>query len=180
MSILNRKALGIGLSLLTIALFVGPIAYAFYTHGWDVEDTITPSEEEIAKIQDRVKSAMGETSISEEDFKIVGYDITENDITLEVNFSSLFEFESKLKEINLSLYHTGEKENLATVKMQSENITLNRGDNERITLYGETTSEGKDIIQSYSETEILKNLEISRTYFEFEAKGITIEIEWEA
>lgn len=171
---MNKRLLGIGLGLLTVALFLGPIAYAFYSNGWSVKETVSPSDEQISTIQNEIEGVLGGGSFSQDDFELVENEITSDYITLGFNLSSPFQFEVVLKEISFKISHRQEGVELATVDLESENISLEEGETKNITLSGETTEEGSDIIESSTKRQILANLEMSEMSFEFEAAGITL------
>ena len=52
---MKERTLGIGLTLLSIAIWIGPIAAAFGTNGWDIRKTIMPDEGEINAIQNKIE-----------------------------------------------------------------------------------------------------------------------------
>ncbi len=174
---MNRRLVGIGLGLLTVALFIGPIAYAFYSHGWDLKETVAPSGEQIKNIQESIQGAAGGGgSLPMGDLKVVENEITKDSISIGILFPSPFEFPASLENMKWELIHNVEGKKLATLTLQQDNVKLIPGENTQITLAGSTTSDGEKIIENSSQQEILMNMGTGDMIFVFEAYGITVEL----
>ncbi len=162
---MKKRLLGIGLGLLTVALFIGPIAYAFYSNGWSVKDTVVPSDEQISSIQNKIQGTLGGGTFEMGDFELVENVITEDKITLVFSLSSPPKF--SIENMWLTLFYGQDKENLA-------DLSLEKVEGKRITLSGQTTDTGKNIIKNSTDKQVLAKLQTGGMSFEFEASGITL------
>lgn len=166
---MRKKALGIGLGLLSVALWVGPIVIAFGSHGWDLNETVLPSEEQRNNIQNRVENLLGEDNFSEGELTITGGSIEGNNVTLNVEFSSPFGFPLTIENFHAKV--SDEKEGIifATVRIDRE-IKIEKRGTGNFTLSGKLTEEGRDY------ENLPRRMRLSEGVFQFRSSGIQVEI----
>lgn len=88
---MGKRGLGIGLFLLSLALSLGPLIYAFSIHDWNYGPLITPEPNLIEEVK-------GKKPI---DIKTPEYDLAEGTVTVEV--SSRIPFSLRVEELTIDL-----------------------------------------------------------------------------
>lgn len=114
---MNKKTLGICLTLLTIALWLGPIVTAFASNGWSVKKTIMPSEERINDVSDEAENILGD-ELSEKNFEIKSATIKDGRIILDIEFNSPFKFSLTIENLNGDIHEKRGEGFLSTVKLK--------------------------------------------------------------
>lgn len=168
---MGKKALGIGLTLLSIALWVGPIVAAFGSHGWSLRDTVVPDQTQMNGIEDRIDGLVKEGSSSEDLFSFTESNLDGYDVSLNAEFKSPFNFALTIENLEITLTDSGVE--LCTVKMTEERIDLEPGGTKSLRLSGLLTEEGKSYLQG---GEVPNDAEISNGILIVEASDITAEI----
>lgn len=175
---MNKRLVGIGLGLLTIALWIGPIAMAFQANGWSLKKTIMPDQEDLNAVQQKIQEAMGQAGFSPDMFQPVDNNLEGNTLSLTFQFQSPLDSEVKVKEIQLVLLKDGTE--IVTLNMEEDQVVVSPGESEQILVSGELSEEGMALLsQGGAPTGggFLGGSEMGEnSYFEFEVKGITLKI----
>lgn len=172
---MDKRILGVGLTLLSLALWVGPIVAAFGSHGWSLRQTVFPSEEEMENIQNRVENITGEEDISTDLFYAESYSGTGSSFTL--GFSSPFNFHVKV--INSPNYLTCEEHDIVIANLQMLEDTVEVGPQENARILNVTLSDQGVSHLKTSHGSELPDFDFSGGPFKFEAAGISVAVSFE-
>ena len=167
MKILKKRTLGIGLTLLSIAIWVGPIAAAFGSNGWSLKETVMPKEEEINDIQSRIEETIGGGNFSDTNIKVSNSSISGKDISLNLEMNSPFSFRAEILEFNFELYDAQIGRKIGHVEMSKEAIILKPEITTNISFQGSLSVE----INGYNQ--IPDQITLSKGTIKFKASGIT-------
>lgn len=181
---LKKRALGIGLGLLTVALWVGPIFMAFQTNNWNLKRTLLPSQEGIGGVQSKMRDITG-TPISENSFSLVRQDISEEEISQTIAFTSPLEPNMKpldtisIERMKLKLSDETQGTEIVILELE-EPVEVGPDETKSIVLSGTPTPKGRDIIANIDNParlqELIRSLKISGGIVEVKIAGIRLEI----
>ncbi len=166
---MKKRALGIGLTILSIAIWIAPLATAFGTNEWSMRKTLMPSEEEISDIQERIESVVGGSELSEGNFSVTDSRISGRKISLTVEFTSPFPFSIKMLNFDIELYDQDLGVTFAQMGMEEPSVKLDPHETKTITLEGNLT----DDAQGYER--IPDHVTFSNVTLKIKVSGITIE-----
>lgn len=169
---MNKRILGIGLTILTILLWVGPIAAAFASHGWSVKETVMPEEEQINDIEDKVDNLIGGKELSSNNFSVIESDIVGEKVDLTIEFTSPFLFSLKIVKFRTSLFDDSRDITIANVEMVESSIETESEGTVTFSLEGTLTDEAKEY------TKIPDQLSFSEGIFKFIASEISVSIDF--
>jgi hypothetical protein len=150
----SERVLGLILAILPSALILISTFLALSESDFNVERALLGDSEQIMQTLNKISSA----KFSEENFKIVGIEITEDSSKISLEISSPFEFPILIKEISAEI--SGKYES-TYVRLQEE-VELQPESTEIIELVGGGIQPGNVVV---------KNFKMS-----FEIMGITIEV----
>lgn len=151
---MSERVLGLILAILPSALILISTFLALSESDFNVERALLGDSEQIMQTLNKISSA----KFSEENFKIVGIEITEDSSKISLEISSPFEFPILIKEISAEI--SGKYES-TYVRLQEE-VELQPESTEIIELVGGGIQPGNVVV---------KNFKMS-----FEIMGITIEV----
>ncbi|MFQ6129626.1 MAG: hypothetical protein ACE5OT_02305 [Candidatus Hadarchaeaceae archaeon] len=114
---MGERALGWGLKLLGIALFIGPFIAAFSAHGWDIQAAVMPSQAEMDEVKEMVTGLFGE-GFSEDSFTLGTPTYSNNTISVTIGFTSPFKLPIKITDLSASISDQGVQ--VAQVQMEEE------------------------------------------------------------
>ncbi|MQY68082.1 MAG: hypothetical protein GH150_01675 [Hadesarchaea archaeon] len=130
---MGERALGWGLKLLGIALFVGPFIAAFAVHNWDLKATVMPSQEEMDEITETISGLFGE-GFSEDTFTIGTPTSSGNTIRIPVGFTSPIDLPIKITDISFAISDQGVE--VAQVEMEETEVEIPANGTVNFTLIG--------------------------------------------
>lgn len=165
--------MGIGLTLLTVALWVGPIVAAFGSHGWNLKETLVPSQGQMRNVENHVEGLLGGGDTSENVFSVSDFKIDGSDLSMSINFSSPFAFDVTIEEFSGKI--TKEDDVLLKNFQLKNEVEARAGENSTLNLTGTLTSEGKKEFESVSDNNLPSGASFSSGIFRFETSGVTVE-----
>ncbi|KXB07669.1 hypothetical protein AKJ51_00555 [candidate division MSBL1 archaeon SCGC-AAA382A20] len=173
---MKRKAMGIGLGLLTVALWIGPVFVAFNSNNWSLKKTVAPSDEEIGDLTEKVESTMEQTNFPSDVFKVVDNSLQGNVLTLTVQLKSPFSSTPvTVKDLKIELSSQGKK--VTTLEMEEKEVIVKPEESKLVHLSGKLSEKGLEkLVESEFEGGMFGGMEITGGYFEFEVSGVTVEI----
>lgn len=133
---MGERALGWGLKLLGIALFVGPFIAAFAVHNWDLQATVMPSQEEMDELKETVSGLFGE-GFSEDTFILENPTYSGGKIRIPVRFTSPLNLPIKITDISLTISDHGVE--VAQVEMEETEVEIPANGTVNFTLIGPYT-----------------------------------------
>jgi len=133
---LGERALGWGLKLLGIALFVGPFIAAFAVHNWDLQATVMPSQEEMDELKEMLSGLFG-GGFSEDTFTLENPTYSGGKIRIPVRFTSPLNLPIKITDISLTISDQGVE--VAQVEMEETEIEIPANGTVNFTLIGPYT-----------------------------------------
>ncbi|KXB03136.1 hypothetical protein AKJ48_04195 [candidate division MSBL1 archaeon SCGC-AAA261O19] len=174
---LSRRALGIGLALLSIALWVGPIVAAFASNGWNLKETVMPSQDELSRVKDKV-GGLTEGGFSENTLQIVDnqMDLTTGEFEATLEFESPFNIDVKITEFSFELYCEQHDFKLVPVQLEENEVSIPASAIVQFDIVGSLTSQGRQhIIDNHGGK--LPEPSLENPVFELESYGVTIRME---
>lgn len=133
---MGERALGWGLKLLGIALFVGPFIAAFAVHNWDLKATVMPSQEEMDNITETISGLFGE-GFSEDSFTFEDPTYSGGTIRIPVRFTSPLNLPMKITDLSFTISDQGVE--LAQVEMEETEVEIPANGTVNFTLTGPYT-----------------------------------------
>ncbi len=133
---MGERALGWGLKLLGIALFVGPFIAAFAVHNWDLQATVMPSQEEMDELKEMISGLLGE-GFSEDTFILENPTYSGGKIRIPVRFTSPLNLPIKITDISLTVSDQGVE--VAQVEMEETELEIPANGTVNFTLIGPYT-----------------------------------------
>ena len=133
---MGERALGWGLKLLGIALFVGPFIAAFAVHNWDLQATVMPSQEEMDELKERLSGLLGE-GFSEDTFPLENPTYSGGKIRIPVRFTSPLNLPIKITDISFAISDQGVE--VAQVEMEETEVEIPANGTVNFTLTGPYT-----------------------------------------
>ena len=130
---LGERALGWGLKLLGIALFVGPFIAAFAVHNWDLQATVMPSQEEMDELKETLSGLFGE-GFSEDTFTLENPTYSGGKIRIPVRFTSPLNLPIKITDISFAISDQG-----VEVEMEETEVEIPANGTVNFTLIGPYT-----------------------------------------
>lgn len=176
---MGEKALGIGLGLLSVALWIGPIAVAFHSHGWNLRETLMPNENQISAIENKVEGLVVD-EISEDYLTVVDKEIdpTTNEFEIVVELDSPLTVSGKLLNISIDVSCESHDVSLGSVELKENVVNLPAEGTVTFSLLGSLTSEGNRHIETFHGGN-LPEISISEVLIELELYGINVKLESE-
>lgn len=133
---MGERALGWGLRLLGIALFIGPFIAAFAVHNWDIQATVMPSQAEIDELEEKVTGLFDE-EFSEDMFTVGDPTYSGTTIRVTVGFASPFKLPIKIRDLSASMSDQGVQ--VAQVQMEEAEVDVPANGTVNFTLIGSFT-----------------------------------------
>lgn len=172
------------MTLLTVALWIGPILMAFQANDWNLKRTLLPRQEEMSEVREKVRDITG-TTISENSFSLVSQDISEEKISQTISFTSPLRTDMKplntifIEKIRLEL--SDETQGIEFVTLELENPSgIGPGETKPIVLSGTPTPAGKEIIANTDNSaylkELIRSLEITGGIVKIKIGGVRLEL----
>ncbi len=169
--------MGIGLFLLSIALWVGPIVAAFAANGWDLKATVMPSEDQMSEITDQIEG------LFDGDFSEDVMEFTDNQINLgtgefrvTVQLQSPFNIDVKIKSISLEVSCEQHDVPLGSVQMEESEVNVPANGTATFTLVGTLTSAAIQHITTVHGGD-LPGINSTDMVLELEFYGVAVSIE---
>lgn len=160
---MSKRILRIGLVLLSILLFIVPVIAAFEVHGWNLESTVMPSEEEISRITDQFDKFEEEF----EEPELISEEVNEEtgEFEIIIDLKSPLEFDVKIIDFHGEFAY--DTEIIGHVQLRDMPVLIGQGAVTRVTLFG--------VIQPDKVDDPLNYLHDASA--EIEVLGITIKLE---
>ncbi|KXA88925.1 hypothetical protein AKJ57_06105 [candidate division MSBL1 archaeon SCGC-AAA259A05] len=176
---MGERALGIGLGLLTVALWICPIVAAFGSHGWDLKETLMPSETQVSEIKNKVEGLVVE-DISEESVTVMNDEVnlTTNEFGIFVELDSPFTVSGKLLNISMKVSCESHDVLLGSGKMRENVVDLPASGTATFYLVGNLTPEGSRHIETFHEGN-LPEVSVTGFLVELELYGVNVKVEKE-
>ncbi len=174
---MGERALGIGLFLLSIALYVGPLFIAFAANGWDLEATVMPRQEELDAVEDRVENILG-AEFSERTLNLVSSTVTPTEIRATINFVSPFNVDIKITEISGEMSCEEHHVSFGSVHIEEGEVDIPAYGTVSFHLVGTLTPGGYQHIEDFHGGD-LPDFTITDGVFEMESYGVTLRAEVE-
>jgi hypothetical protein len=133
----GERALGWGLKLLGIALFVGPFIAAFAAHDWDLRAAVMPSEEEMAEVQEALTGLFGRGVGNILTFGGIPPDAGQS-FTVPVTFNSPFKFPVTITDLSGGISVAN---NTYRLRMERESEDVPKLENKTFNVIGVLTTE---------------------------------------
>lgn len=172
---MGERALGIGLLLLSIALYVGPILAAFAAHNWDLEATVMPSQSDMDKVRDRIENMFG-GEFSEPDIVDNAVNLTTGEFSATFEFKSPFNLDVKITDVSLGLSCARHDVPLGSAQMEEPEVDIPANGTARFTVVGTLTPEGRRHIEDFHGG-VLPDIALTDGIIEFEVYGVTVRVE---
>jgi len=131
---MGERALGWGLKLLGIALFIGPFIAAFAAHNWDIQAAVVPSQAEMDEVNERVSGLVVEEGFSEDPFTLGTPKFSNNTVSVTVEFTSPFKIPIKITDLSASI--SGQGGQGAQVQMEEAEVDVPANGTANFTLVG--------------------------------------------
>lgn len=172
---MGERALGIGLLLLSVALFVGPIVVAFAANDWDFKATMMPSQEELDEVKDRIEN-MFEAEFSEDMLNLVSSMVSPSEIRATINFVSPFNVDVKITEISGGISCEEHDVPLGFVHMEEQEVDVPVNGTATFHLVGKYASGGyQHIVDAHGGD--LPDFAPTDMVLELEFYGVTVRVE---
>ncbi len=162
---MGERALGWGLKLLGIALFIGPFIAAFAAHNWDLQAAVVPSQAEMDEVNERVSGLVVEEGFSEDPFTLGTPKFSNNTVSVTVEFTSPLKIPIKITDLSASI--SGQGGQGAQVQMEEAEVDVPANGTANFTLVG-----------PYSGTPPT-NPEPTGVNITFELYGVTLQVQIE-
>ena len=160
---MGERALGWGLRLLGIALFIGPFIAAFAVHNWDFKAALIPSQAEIDEVKGMLSGLFGEGFSPP---NILGYENIGTTIRVTAEFTSPLKLPIKITDVFASISDQGVQ--VAQVQMEEAEVEVPANGTKSFTLVGSYT--GGPLIDP-------QPTDMSMT---FEFYGVTMQLQMQA
>lgn len=134
---MGERALGWGLRLLGIALFIGPFIAAFAVHNWDLQAAVMPSQAEIDEVKEKLSGLVAEEGFSEDPFTLGTPIFSNNSVRVTVGFTSPLKIPMKITDISASISDQGVQ--VAQVQMEETEVDVPANGTANFTLIGSFT-----------------------------------------
>lgn len=134
---MGERALGWGLRLLGIALFIGPFIAAFAAHNWDIQAAVMPSQAEIDEVKEKLSGLVAEEGFSENPFTFGDPIFSNNTVRVTVGFKSPLKIPIKITDISASISDQGVQ--VAQVQMEEAEVDVPANGTANFTLIGSFT-----------------------------------------
>ncbi len=176
---MGERALGWGLRLLGIALFIGPFIAAFAAHNWDLQAAVMPSQEEMDEVRETI-SGVFSGEFSGDILENQGpptIDLVTSQVSVTVKFTSPFNLDVKITDISggFSCEQHGDVL-LAHVQMDEQEVNLPANGTATFTLVGTLTPEGNQhIVNVHGGSP--PSVTPTNMSFELEFYGVTVRVE---
>lgn len=181
----NKRILGIGLGLLTLALWVGPIVMAFQTNDWSLKQTLLPGKGQLGGVQSNMQEIINKGTPSQDSFSLVDNTITEEEISFEIAFTSSLESDMEpfdtinIENASLVMSNRTDNTEIVTLKLE-EPVEIGPGEEKSIILSGTPTAAGKQMIRDAQDAGsvmmIFQNSEITGGIVRLRIAGLIIKI----
>lgn len=159
---MGERALGWGLKLLGIALFIGPFIAAFAAHDWDIQAAVVPSQAEMDEVNERVTGLVVEEGFSEDPLTFDNLDYRDDTISVPARFTSPFKVPIKITNLSATISDQG-----IQVQMEEEEVDVPANGTGNFTLVGSYTGGP------------ITNPEPTDVNITFELYGVTLQIQME-
>lgn len=173
---MGKRALGIGLGLLSLALWIGPIVAAFHSHGWDLKKTLMPNENQISAIENKVEGLVVD-KISEDALTVENKEanLKTSEFGIVVELDSPLNVPGKLLNISIQFSCESHDVILGSVEMKENAVTLPADGSVTFSLVGSLTPKGNRHIETLHERN-LPEVSITDILVELEIYGIKVKI----
>ena len=172
---MGERALGWGLRLLGIALFVGPFVAAFAVHNWDFKTALMPSQTEIDEVRSRL--GLSGDGFSENPFTMGTPTLDGTTVRITGSFTSPFNLPVKIMDISFGV-SCKHGVRLISMQMEEEEIEVQPRGTATFTLVGMLTQEGNQHILDYHGG-AMPELTPTDLSFELELYGVTLRLSME-
>ena len=174
---MGERALGWGLRLLGIALFISPFIAAFAVHNWDFKAALMPSQAEMDEVKGMLSGLFGE-GFSENAFTVGTSTLVGATVRITVSFTSPFNIPVKIMDIScgVSCQHNVR---LTSVQMEEKGVEIQPKGTETFALVGTLTQEGNQHILDYHGGAMPDDLNPTDLNFELEFYGVTLRLSME-
>ncbi|MBS3815684.1 MAG: hypothetical protein KGY45_03880 [Hadesarchaea archaeon] len=174
---MKKKALGIGLTLLTIALWVGPIVTAFSANNWNLKSTLMPRQEELQGVKNKFGGVMDE-GISEDMFSTENakVNLSDNEFEVDANLSSPFNIPITIQGFSGKLVDQDYEVIIADIQMDEENVYLPPNGEAQFTIIGTLTQSGSQHIENNYGGEVPPNIRPINLTVELEFYGVLVNV----
>ena len=172
---MGERALGWGLRLLGIALFIGPFIAAFAVHNWDFKAALMPSQAEIDEVKGMLSGLFGEGFSPEKAFTVETSTLDGTAVRITVGFTSPFNLPVKIMDIScgVSCQHNVR---LASVQMEKKGVEIQPKGTATFALIGTLTQEGNQHILVYHGGAMPDDFNPTDLNFELEFYGATLKL----
>lgn len=176
---MGKRALGIGLTLLSIALWVGPIAAAFAANNFDLKSTIIPSQQEMNDVKDQLEGIVGDEGFSEDSFNVESseVDLTSDQFEVVVSFTSPFTVPVTIKEFSGEIVDQQDY-TLSTFHLKNE-VSISAGGSGQLVFVGSLTSDGKQRIINVYGGNAPSDVSMTNATLKVRLYGISVEVTME-
>ncbi len=176
---MGERALGWGLRLLGIALFIGPFIAAFAAHNWDLQAAVMPSQAERDEVKERLTGVFAEEFSGDilENQGPPTIDLMTNQVSVTVKFTSPFNLDVKITDISggFSCEQHGDVL-LAYVQMVEQEVDLPANGTATFSLVGTLTPGGNQhIVDVHGGSP--PGVTPTDVSFELEFYGVTVRVE---
>ncbi len=159
-------ALKWGLRLLGLLLFIGPILVAFSMNGWDLRETVLPSNEEIGLIQNQLNSAVFSRGFSADMITYGTPVINGNNVSVDLTFRSPLNVDATILSFDVGVNDQGLR--VGELHLQDGAVMVPANGTVKFTLAG-TYSSGALVDPQADSISVL-----------FEVYGVTIQLQTSA
>lgn len=133
---MGERALGWGLMLLGIALFIGPFIAAFAAHNWGLQAAVMPSQAEMDGVREMLGGLFDE-GVSEDPFTFGDPTYSDTTIRVTVGFTSPLKLPMKITDLSVSISDRGVQ--VAQLQMEEAEVDVPAGGTVNFTLIGSYT-----------------------------------------
>lgn len=134
---MGERALGWGLRLLGIALFIGPFIAAFTAHDWDLQAAVVPSQAEMDDVKERLSGLVVEEGFSEDPFTLETPIFSNDTVRMAVEFTSPLKIPIKITDLSATISDQGLQ--VAQVQMEEAEVDVPANGTANFTLVGSYT-----------------------------------------
>lgn len=169
--------MGICLVLLSIALWVGPIVAAFASNGWNLKETVMPSQDELSGVKDKI-GGLSEGGFSENMMQIVDnqMNLSTGEFAATLEIESPFNIDIKITEFSFDLYCEQHDNKLGSVQLEKSEVNIPASTTVQFDIVGTLTSQAIQHITNVHGGDLPESA-FKNPVFELESYGVTITME---
>lgn len=174
---MGERALGIGLGLLSVALWVSPIVAAFHSHDWNLKETVMPNENQISAIENKVEGLVVD-EISEDYLTVANKEVnlTTNEFEILLELDSPLNVSGKLLKFSLEVSCERHDVFLGSVEMKKNVENLPAGGTATFALVGSLTPGGNRHIDTMHGGD-LPEVTVTDFLLKLEVYGVNVKVE---